>query len=165
MTYLRIINGFLDTALRWLLATAFAGMIVVVFLQVFARNVLQEPMIWTLDVAQLLFSWCIFMGAALALRWDAHYFLQLIPEGWRIANSLIKIFAHVAAVVVVVVLFHNGWIFAGMGLTRFAPALGISEFWFFLPIPLSAGVMILFLLELIPDDLREILDSHRGAAP
>ncbi len=44
------------------LAVAFAGLIAVVFMQVAARNVLHMPMIWTLDLAQLLFAWCIFIG-------------------------------------------------------------------------------------------------------
>ncbi len=155
------LNQFLDKAIGRLLAVLFAGMIVTVFLQVFARNVLKIPLVWTLDVAQLLFAWCIFLGAALALRWDAHYNLDMVPEDWRVTGSLFRIFAHLAAVVVVYVLLVHGWTFTLIGLNRFAPALGISEFWFFLPIPLAGAAMTLFLAEMIPADLRDIRDLHR----
>lgn len=159
MSLLRRVNTRLDTALRWLLTALFAGMIVVVFVQVFARNVLELPMVWTLDLAQLLFSWCIFVGAALALRWDTHYVLDLMPAHWEVPRTLLRIFAHVGSVVVVGVMFFNGWIFAEMGLTRFAPALGISEIWFFLPIPLSAALMVPFLCEQIPDDINSLFNG------
>ena len=158
MSILRRLNRYLDTGLRYFLAFLFAGMIVVVFTQVFARNILQVPMVWTLDMAQLLFSWCIFMGAALALRWDAHYVLDLMPDHWHVSRTSLKIFAHIGSVIVVGVMLYNGVIFTDMGLTRFAPALGISEFWFFLPIPLSAALMVPFLAEQIPDDIRSLWD-------
>jgi len=164
MSLLRALNRILDAMLQKLLAAAFAGMIITVFMQVAARNILQEPLIWSLDVAQLLFAWCIFLGAALALRWGEHYTLELVPAHWRVVTSLIAVFAHCASAVVVGVLFFNGWIFADMGFSRFAPAIGISEFWFFLPIPLSGGVMILFLAEMIPDDLRRITEDFGRAS-
>ncbi len=161
MSLLRSLNRYLDTGLRYFLAFLFAGMIVVVFTQVFARNVLQVPMVWTLDMAQLLFSWCIFIGAALALRWDAHYVLDLMPGHWKISRTSLKIIAHIGSVIVVGVMLYNGLIFTDMGLTRFAPALGITEFWFFLPIPLSAALMIPFLCEQIPDDIRSLWDGQK----
>lgn len=158
---LRRLNKYLDTGLRYFLAMLFAGMIVVVFTQVFARNVLQIPMVWTLDLAQLLFSWCIFIGAALALRWDAHYVLDLMPDHWVKGRTSLKLLAHVGSVVVILVMLINGVIFTQMGMTRFAPALGISEFWFFLPIPLSAALMIPFLCEQIPGDIKTLLDGQK----
>ena len=161
MGVLKQLNRALDRFLRWLLASLFAGMIIVVFIQVFARNVLQEPMVWTLDTAQLLFSWCIFLGAALAIRWNAHYVLDLIPERWGVVNGAVRIFAHAASVIVVGVLLYNGVLFAEMGLTRFSPALNLSEMWFFVPIPLSAAAMVLFLAEQIPADIRRILTGDR----
>ncbi len=50
-------------------------------LQVLTRNVLRIPMLWTSDVAQLLFAWLIFVGAAIGLRQGAHYDVDLLPKG------------------------------------------------------------------------------------
>ncbi|MBF0277954.1 MAG: TRAP transporter small permease subunit [SAR324 cluster bacterium] len=161
MKLLPLINQALDQILCKVLAFMFAGMIVTVFVQVVARNVLQEPFIWTLDIAQLLFSWCIFLGAALALRWDAHYNVDIVPRQWVLLGSVFRVIAHLASIVVITVLAVYGSIFTELGLTRFAPALGISEFWFFLPIPLGGIFMMFFLAEIIPNDFQEIWNLHR----
>ncbi|NJN40653.1 MAG: TRAP transporter small permease subunit [Gammaproteobacteria bacterium] len=153
--FLKAINRRLERVLLGVLAIAFGTLIAVVFAQVFARNVLAIPLIWTLDVAQLLFAWCIFLGAAVALRWNAHYSLELVPAAWARTNSAMVLIAHVGSVVVIAVLIVSGWAFAQIGLNRLSLALGISEFWFFLPIPLGGAAMALFLAELIPADLRQ----------
>lgn len=157
---LRAFNRGLERLLLAVLAGAFAALIVVVFLQVFARNVLAIPLVWTLDLAQLLFSWCIFLGAAVALRWDAHYALDLVPAHWRTATAALRVVAHLGAAVVIAVLGVSGWAFTQIGLNRFAASLGISEFWFFLPIPLGALAMAAFLAELFPTDVRRLADAR-----
>lgn len=134
MELLRKFNIKLDATLRWLLSGAFAVMIFIVFLQVLNRNVIGISLVWTLDVAQLMFSWCIFIGAALAVRWKEHYTLTLVPAQWKVANSLITIISYTGSVIVVAVLGINGWLFTEIGLNRIATGLEISEFWFFLPI-------------------------------
>ena len=159
MERLRSFNRTLDHIIQKLLAGLFGGMIVVVFLQVFARNVLEVPLIWTLDLAQLLFSWTIFIGAALALRWNAHYNLDLIPKHWTTVDAALTIICHLGSIIVVALLIYNGSIFADIGLTRSSVAIGISEFWFFLPIPLGGVCMALFLAEAIPTDLAAIRDT------
>ncbi len=158
---LRAFNKRLEKFLLALMAVCFSVMIGDVFLQVFARNVLEIPLVWTLDVAQLMFSWTIFIGAAVALRWDAHYHLDLLPDTWTRSNAVLRVFSNVAAVGVVGVLLVNGWRFAEIGLNRVSPAIEISEFWFFLPIPLGAAIMAFFLLELVPDCLRAAARTFR----
>ena len=165
MELLRSFNCKLDSVLRWLLSGAFAMMIIIVFVQVVNRNIIGVSLVWTLDVAQLMFSWCIFIGAALALRWNEHYVLDLLPKKWKVANSVVTVFSHIAVTIVVAVLGYNGWFFAEMGFNRIAPGLEIVEFWYFLPIPLGAAAMACFLAEIIPDDLKLIRDLHWGRRP
>ena len=147
------LNTLLERFFGAILAALFAGLILVVFLQVVARNILRVPMIWTLDMAQLLFSWCIFLGAALAFRHGQHYIVDIWPRAGRF-NFLLLIVPFLASAVVIYVLVRNGALMAEIGLNRTSPALGISEFWFFLPIPLGGLCMALFLLERALADLR-----------
>jgi TRAP-type transport system small permease protein len=165
MELVRSFNRKLDAVLRWVLSCAFAVMILVVFLQVVNRNIIGVSLVWTLDVAQMMFSWCIFIGAALALRWNEHYILDLIPKSWGKVDSAVSIFAHVAVTTVVVIIGINGWFFAERGLNQVAAGLEIAETWFFAPIPLGAAAMVCFLAELIPDDLKRIRDLHWGSKP
>jgi TRAP-type C4-dicarboxylate transport system permease small subunit len=143
------INDVIERVVGWLLAVLFTALILTVFAQVTARSVLEIPVIWTLDVAQLLFSWCIFIGAGLAFRHGQHYTVNLWPGG--ALEVIPRVAATIAACVVIYVLLVNGSAMTGIGLRRTSPALGITEAWFFLPIPLGAGLMALFLLERILD--------------
>lgn len=165
MILIRHLNRALASALSFILSVLFAGLIIVVFLQVFARNVLEIPLVWTLDIAQLLFTWCIFLGAALAIKWDAHYNLDLVPDNWKRTGSVLKIVGHIASAIVIFVLIYHGALFTELGSDRTSPSLGITEFWYFVAIPLGGAAMALFLIEIIPDDLAELRTAFSGKQP
>jgi TRAP-type C4-dicarboxylate transport system permease small subunit len=147
-------NAALARIFGHVLAVLFAGLIIVVFLQVTARNILHVPMTWTLDLAQLLFAWCIFLGAAMAFRNDQHYVVDVWPKTGPL-NFLPVILPILASGVVIFVLVRNGSLMSLIGTNRLSPALGISEVWFFLPIPLGGLCMALFLLEKVQRELRK----------
>lgn len=136
-----------------LLAAAFAALIAVVAIQVLARNVAAMPVIWTLDVAQLLFSWCIFLGAGVAFRRGAHYVVNLWPVTGPF--SLIPAVASfVASAIVVVVLVRNGIDMAEIMTRRQSQTLGISLTWYFAPIPICGALIGMALIEQVENRLR-----------
>ncbi|MFD0979085.1 TRAP transporter small permease [Tropicimonas aquimaris] len=132
---------------RTLMWIAFAGLIGTVALQVLARNVLMSPLIWTSDVAQLLFAWLIFVGAAVGLRTGAHYRVDMLPEGNRPLNLLADAVALLAGFAVAWLLLYYGWELAMVRKTATVQSLDISRFWMFLPLPVSGGLMMLYLAE------------------
>jgi TRAP-type C4-dicarboxylate transport system permease small subunit len=136
-----------------LMAAAFAALIAVVAIQVLARNVAAMPVIWTLDVAQLLFSWCIFLGAGVAFRRGAHYVVNLWPVTGPL--SLIPAVASfVASAIVVVVLVRNGIDMAEIMTRRQSQTLGISLTWYFAPIPICGALIGMALIEQVEILLR-----------
>ncbi len=126
----------------------FFGLIGAVALQVIARNILSLPMLWTSDVAQLLFSWLIFVGAAIGLRQGAHYFVDLWPAGDSPARRAISWFGILVSVVVVFILVSNGWALSMARARGEIQSIGISRMWLYLPIPVSGVMMALFLVEI-----------------
>ena len=140
------LNDIIDTLLQIILAFLFSNLILVVFLQITARNIFQVPVTWTLDLAQLIFSWCIFLGAALALRHGGHYLVDLWAKNSRF-DFIPKFATYVASLAVIYVLIWHGALMSMIGLNRESLALNISEFWFYLPIPICGGLMVLFLIE------------------
>lgn len=150
---MRRINDAIERVLAAGLAFLFACLICVVGFQVLSRNVLQVAMIWTPDVAQLLFSWCIFLGAALAFRKGAHYEVNVWPRG-SIASLATGAFSIVAAVVVIFILVRYGAAMVSFISSRTVQSLGLSRAWYFAPIPLGAALMALFLLEHVVDLAR-----------
>ena len=56
--------------------------------------------------------------------------------------------------IVIYVLLVYGIVFTEIGLTRSSLSLGITELWFFLPIPLGAASMVLFFIERMTAELQ-----------
>lgn len=139
-----------------LLAAGFAALIVTVGLQVLARNVLKIPLIWTGDMAQLLFGWLIFVGAACAYRRGVHYTVDLLPESWDAGRRVLDLFGFALALVVIYVLIVHGWTLAEIRRSGTVQSLGISRFWMFLPIPVSGALMLLFWVEHLADTARRL---------
>ncbi|MEM6712141.1 MAG: TRAP transporter small permease [Pseudomonadota bacterium] len=147
------VNDLVERVALWGLALLFAALITVVGVQVLARNVFEVPMIWTLDMAQLLFSWCIFGGAAVAFRQKRHYEVNVWPAIGAL-HIIPRLAGTLGSVAVIYVLAWHGFQFAQITMSRFSQSLQISEVWFIAPIPICGVLMALFLVEQIMDDLR-----------
>jgi TRAP-type C4-dicarboxylate transport system permease small subunit len=147
------VNDIAEAVVSALMAAAFTALIGVVAVQVLARNLLSMPVIWTLDVAQLLFSWCIFLGAGVAFRRGAHYIVDLWPAGGPLAWIPVAA-SFVASVIVVYVLVWNGMDMAEIMTRRQSQTLGISLTWYFIPIPICGALIGLALMEQVEGLLR-----------
>ncbi len=69
-----------------------AGLLAVIVILVFAAAIMRffgHPLIWSVDMAQLLFIWVCFFGAARAMRSKGHIAIDLairwVPHKWRLA--------------------------------------------------------------------------------
>ncbi|MEM8663293.1 MAG: TRAP transporter small permease [Pseudomonadota bacterium] len=137
----------LERVILVIMSAGFAALVVTVGLQVLARNVIKIPLIWTLDVAQLLFAWLIFVGAALAYRRGAHYRIDIVPEGRTGISRVLNLLSDVAALAVVFVLVRYGFTITQMRSRGEVPSLGISEAWFYASIPVGGILIGIFLAE------------------
>lgn len=127
-----------------LLAAGFFALIVTVSVQVFGRTLFAAPVIWTLDLAQLLFTWLIFLGAAVALRMNVHYVVDVMPP-----TRLFTLLSMVGAAMVIYVLIFPGWFLASLRSSAIIPSLHMSMFWTFLALPVSGALMALYTVEQI----------------
>lgn len=62
---------------QWLAKAMLAMCAVLVFVAAITRA-FGEPLIWAIDVAQLLFIWCCFLGADQALRAKQHIIIDIL---------------------------------------------------------------------------------------
>lgn len=145
--YFRFCDG-LSALVRFLTWVGFAALIITVSLQVLARNVFQVPMIWTGDVAQLLFGWLIFIGAALGFRRGAHYRVDMVPANKPLLNAMANVISFAAGLCVAWLLLRYGWELASIRATATVQSIGISRFWMFLPMPLAGALIFLYLGEM-----------------
>ena len=138
-----------DHLIEAVCAALMVALVVVVFIQVFNRFILQTPLAWSEDLAMLLYQWVVFVGAALGVKRMRHFGIELVvrqfPERWRHAIELLTplVMLIVAAVMVV-----EGYTLLGLNLNRTYSTMNLSYLWAFLPIPLSGLLIIFYLLQM-----------------
>lgn len=163
----KMITRFCDlvtSVARCLMWLGFSAMIVTVALQVIARNIIHAPMIWTTDVAQMLFTWLIFIGAAVGLRTGAHYRVDLISPDNKRANQLVDMVCFVGGVAVALLLLCYGWELALMRDTASIQSLSLSQFWLFLSMPVCGALMLLYMAESFAKAVQRTSSSQRSVA-
>ena len=140
-----------------------SAFIVVVFLQVLARNYLKISLIWTDEVAVMAFVWSVFLGAAVAVRRGKHYVVEVLPAMFARTNALLNVFADLVILFFVYVMVRYGTRFTVMGLSRFSTAIMIPRFYYFVAVPLSGVVMVLFQVEVLIADVATLVSALREA--
>ena len=137
----------LDRLLNGVAAGLLAVTLTLSFLQVVARYVLAVSTPWSEEIARLAFVWAVFLGAAIGIRRDLHT---------RVDFLFVRLPAGLAAAVAVgmdLLLAGMACVMVGYGAqlvvsTRFdfSTSLGYPRNWFYLPVPVSGALMLLFLV-------------------
>lgn len=140
-----VVKQSLDTALRWLCVVLLAVLVLVVAWQVFARQVLSAPSTWSEQLAQAVFAWLGFFGAALVFGERGHIAVDVLvrrlPERWQRWNAAfcqVVILAFSAAVLV-----YGGWQLAALSWNQAVTGLPVNAGWLYVALPAS-GVLVLF---------------------
>jgi TRAP-type C4-dicarboxylate transport system permease small subunit len=128
------------------MVTAFVTMIALTLLQVLNRYAIGLPIFWTEELIVLLLVWSMLLGLPVQL-W-AHEAIVVdvlpVPEGfWTRAKIFV---AGAFSLLFCAILLYSGYLFADRGWPVSSPGLNLSRFWFFVPIPLAAGLAILALV-------------------
>jgi TRAP-type C4-dicarboxylate transport system permease small subunit len=63
----------LEQALRWAVAALVVAICALVAAQVIYRYAVKEPIVWSEEFTTLCYQWLSYLGAALAVRYRAHY--------------------------------------------------------------------------------------------
>ena len=137
---------FLD---KWLFAAAKAiifiamtVLIVSVFLQVFTRYALRNPLFWTTEVSCFMLVYMIFLGAAVALRRNEHVALdpKLLPVPQKV-RVVLDILSHIAVYVFIAFLFYFGLSITIQNADSLSEAIKISYAWLYGVLPVSCVLM------------------------
>ncbi|HMR30875.1 MAG TPA: TRAP transporter small permease subunit [Geminicoccaceae bacterium] len=139
-------TGLIVAATRLAMSAAFAVMILATLVQVVNRYALGFTIFWTEELVVLLLVWSMLLGLPVQLWQHEEIVVDVLPLGEGTPERVKRVAAAVASVVFCAVLAWSGWAFARRGLPVHSPALGLSRFWFFVPIPFSAALSVLVLL-------------------
>jgi TRAP-type C4-dicarboxylate transport system permease small subunit len=120
------------------------ALVVVTSLQVFTRYVLNAPLTWTEELARMLFTWIVFLGAALLLKRGSHITIDILarslapgPRRWLLVVS------HLITLTVVGILAVKGFRLVQITGASESPALGIPWVYVYAAFPIGMSLMAL----------------------
>ena len=145
-------TGFIQTVEHWVLklveflaATALAAEIVVLASGVFARYVMHAPLVWSDELASILFLWLAMLGSILAFQRNQHMRMTaLVDTAGPALRASFEVVALVASLVFLLVIFPETASFAHEEGAVVTPALEIPGVIRAAALPLGIGLMLFF---------------------
>jgi tripartite ATP-independent transporter DctM subunit len=139
----------IDAALGWLVEVP-AGLlvavdVVVLFAGVFSRFVLHNPLVWSDELASILFLWLAMLGAVTALRRGEHMRMTALVS--RLAPSrraVLEAVALAACLAFLALVIWPAWQYAADERAITTPALEISNLWRAAALPIGVALMASF---------------------
>src|SRR3954469_22901441 len=121
--------------------------IVILFAGVVARYVLHAPLIWSDELASILFLWLAMLGAVVAFRRSEHMRMTALvaaagPRLW----AYLDVVATCAALAFLILIIHPGYEYAYEESFITTPALQISNTWRAAALPVGTFLMAVFAL-------------------
>lgn len=123
---------------------------------------LKDPS-WTEEMVLTLMSYMAVLSAALAIRHKAHIrmdvFDPMLPK--KVVN-VSNVICDVGVLILGIIMLVEGWTYAStLGSRGFYVSMTwLSRFWMYFPIPLAGFFMIIFEIEAILTDLKEMFEKE-----
>src|SRR3984885_14954649 len=141
--------------------------IVILFAGVVARYGLRSPLIWSDELASILFLWLAMLGAAVAFRRSEHMRMTAIVAGAGPAmRAYLDVVATCAALAFLLMIAWPSYEYAYEESFITTPALQIPNIWRAAALPVGTALMALFaVLRLVRSgDLRTVLAAALSVA-
>ena len=135
-------SDWLGAALGAVAALIVVAEICVLLAGVCARYFLRSPLIWTDELAGMLFLWLAMLGAVLALHRGEHMRMTALSNRLpRAARVFLERFATFAAIAFVLLIISPAYDFAVEDMDITTPALELSSGWRSVGLPIGFGLM------------------------
>jgi len=135
----------LEKALRAIVAALVATIAVMVAAQVVFRYAVQEPIVWSEEFTTLCYQWLSYLGAALAVRYRAHYgvdlFVRFLGPRWK---RLLEWLDHAVVWSLAIFMVVYGWRIVESSALQMYPTLPFSVGTGYLVLPI-AGVLFMLM--------------------
>jgi TRAP-type C4-dicarboxylate transport system permease small subunit len=137
---------------------------VIICVTVFTRYILNFVPSWSEEVPRYLLVWITYLGAALAVRYKEHISLDIF---FNLLPARLRQFGHlflnllIAAVGAIMLIF-------GLGLLRdfgadLMESIPVTNFWLYLSMPISGGLIILYIIRQEWEDIRGLREGREEA--
>lgn len=134
---------FIDKLEEWIGGTLFMGMFVILVLQIFARQVLGNPLTWSEELSSLIFVYVGMLGISMGIRSQTHVLIDFLCS--RFSPRVQKVVFTISQIIIFIciifmgylgnILYKKKWIFELV-------SLKISSGWMYLALPLISILML-----------------------
>lgn len=149
---MRTLNNGIERVVKWLVGLLMIVLAVNVLVQVLSRW-LGVPAVWTDEVARFSFMWMAMLAASVQVRKRLHFAVTILTDAFANKRAL-NLFAYAVMLFVSWMLFYHGIRYTKMGLRKLAATVDMTMVWVYAAIPVGSILMVLFLIELIMEELR-----------
>lgn len=148
----KILNGILKV----LAGVSFLAMVALTCWQVFTRYILKDPSPWSEELVSYLFAWMALLGASIVVGERGHMNIPVVVEKMGPgAQKFFSIFAElVACIFAGVILVFGGIQITSLAMGQMTSSLGIAVGVFYIVLPLSGILNILYTFLNIYDILK-----------
>lgn len=137
-------------------ATLFIMMFVILVAQIVFRQIFDSPLVWSEELAILLFTYVGMLGVSIGIKYKQHVFIDFLynkfsGKGLKIANTFIQSVVFISLVAMIQIgykLFLRKKIFQLI-------ALKISAGWMYIALPLIATLMLIRFFQVLKEEYKE----------
>ena len=133
-----------EQALRWVVAALVVAICVMVAAQVIYRYAVKEPIVWSEEFTTLCYQWLSYLGAALAVRYRAHYGVDFLVRflGPRLRRAL-EWLEHAVVWSLAAFMMFYGWRIVESSWLQMYPTLPFSVGTGYLVLPIAGVLFVL----------------------
>jgi tripartite ATP-independent transporter DctM subunit len=138
-----LVEHAIGTAVEWVAAALVVAEIVILFAGIVARYALHTPLVWSDELASILFLWLAMLGAVVAFRRGEHMRMTAFVHRAKPATrALLEMVAIAAALAFLLLIAGPGYEYASEERYVTTPALEISNVWRAAALPTGTVLMI-----------------------
>lgn len=154
------LRKWLDRSLNLLAGGSFIIMTLLTCWQVVTRYLLGKPSSWSEELVSYLFAWMALLGASLVVGERGHMNIPLLLEkAGPTARLALSVFAEgIAALFAAVILVYGGVEITSLAMAQMTSALGVPIGIFYLVLPLSGILNVLYCALNIIDMINGTMD-------
>lgn len=129
------------------IAILLIALVVVVVMQIWSRYVMGDPLLWTLEVAESLFVWLIFVGGVAGVRQRSLQGIDLLLTALpAVPRRALAILLYLMMIGFVGIMVWYGWALTQNSWLQRMPTTGVPRALVFIAVPLSGVWMLVHLL-------------------
>ncbi|MSQ20941.1 MAG: TRAP transporter small permease [Betaproteobacteria bacterium] len=149
--------GAIEAGLRVAVGMLVVMIVVLVGAQVVFRYVFKTPIVWSEEFTTLCYQWVSFLGAALAVRYRAHFGVDFVARHLERWSTWLTWVGHFVVTLIALFMIFYGFRIVESSWAQMYPTLGFSVGTGYIILPI-AGVLFILM------DFAVMLDRRAGAA-